>query len=187
LNADLALWYSARIAALAAFVAVSIALLTGTAIRTAFLGGLARNKALLAVHSFMSWLWVPLIAVHVASLLLDQTAKVALIDLLLPFQSQIPGGKVAVGLGTIAFLLLIFIGITSALRRRMSQGLWLWLHRLTYPMFALMVIHAQLAGTDFSRTAISIAGWAVLGLLGALAGLRVIGARVEIVPATPRK
>ena len=181
------LWYAARIAALTAFVAISISLLTGTAIRTAFLGGLARNRALLSAHSFMSWLWAPLIAVHVISLLLDQTAKVTLADVFVPFQSQIPGGKVAVGLGTIALLLVIFTGVTSALRKRMSPRLWLWLHRLTYPMFALMVIHAELGGTDFSRTAISVAGWAVLGLLGALTGLRVIGARVEIVPATLRQ
>jgi sulfoxide reductase heme-binding subunit YedZ len=122
-----------------------------------------------------------MIAVHVISLLLDQTAKVALIDLLIPFQSNIPGGRVAVGLGTICLLLVVFIGITSALRKRMSPALWLWLHRLTYPMFALMVIHAQLAGTDFSRTAISVTGWAVLGLLAGLSALRAIGARVEIV------
>jgi methionine sulfoxide reductase heme-binding subunit len=181
LNADLVFWYAARIAALTAFVALSLSLLTGIAIRTAFLGGVARNKALLAVHGFMSWLWVPLIAVHVVSLLLDQTAKVAPVDLLVPFQSQIPGGRLAVGLGTICLLLVVFIGVTSALRKRMSTRLWLWLHRLTYPLFALMVVHAQLAGTDFSRAAISMTGWVVLGLLAGLSMLRAIGARVEIV------
>ena len=180
MNADLVLWYAARIAALTAFAVLALSLLSGMAIRTAFLGAFARNRSLLALHSFTAWLWIPLIAVHLTALLLDSAAKIGVLDLLVPFQSTIPGGSLAVGLGTISFLLLVFIGVTSALRGRMSQALWLWLHRLTYVMFAMIFAHAQLAGSDFSRSAISTTAWAVMGMLAVLAFLRAIGGRVEV-------
>jgi hypothetical protein len=46
-------------------------------------------------------------------------------------------------------------------------------------MFGIFQLHAQLAGTDFSRTWISITGWATLGALVMLALPRAAGGRVE--------
>ena len=179
---DLAYWYIARAAALAAFTVLSASLLTGMAIRTALLAAVARNRAILTVHAFLSWFWIPLIAVHVAALVLDGTAHIRIVDVFVPFLARTPyvttASHVAVGLGTVGLLLIVLVGVTSGLRRRMSPRLWLWIHRLTYPMFVTFLVHAQLAGSDFSRTWISVMGWATLGCLLMLALPRAAGARV---------
>lgn len=180
MNHDLLFWYAARVAALAAFAVLAGSLLTGMAIRTAYLAPLARNRGVLALHSFLSWFWLPLIAIHVVAIVLDSTARVSALDVVVPFQVRYSSSSaLAIGLGTIGFLLILLIGISSALRRHMSRPLWLWLHRLTYPMFVLLLVHAQLAGSDFSRTAVSLTGWATLGLLVMLALPRAAGARMR--------
>ena len=177
MNSGLVLWYAARAAAMSAFAVLSVSLLTGMALRTALFAGVARNKAVLGLHTFLSWFWVPLVIVHVVCIVLDSTSQVGWLDVFVPF--QVAYARVAVGLGTVGFLILVLVGLTSAFRRRMSPRVWRAIHRLSYPMFGLFLVHAQLAGSDFSRTPISVAGWATLGLLVMLALARAAGGRVE--------
>jgi sulfoxide reductase heme-binding subunit YedZ len=176
MTTDIVLWDAARAAALAAFTVLSVSLLTGMAVRTALLAPVARNRAVLGLHGFLSWFWLPLVGVHVGALVLDGTARIGLLDLLVPF--RVGYAPVAVGLGTVGLLLLLLVGISSALRRRMSQRRWHAVHLLSYPMFAVFLLHAQLAGSDFSRTWISVLGWSTVGALAALALPRLVGARV---------
>lgn len=181
MNTGLLLWEAARAAALAAFAVLAGALLTGMAVRTALLGGIARSPAVLALHSFLSWFWVPLVAVHVTAIILDGTSRLSAIDAVIPFRA--PYAAVPIGLGTVGLLLLVLIGVTSALRRHMSPRAFRVVHRLSYPMFAVFLVHAQLAGTDFSRTWISLLGWATLGALAMLAVARLATGRLATVPA----
>jgi DMSO/TMAO reductase YedYZ heme-binding membrane subunit len=176
MNTGLVLWEAARAAALAAFATLSAALLTGMALRTALLAPLARNRAVLALHTFLSWFWVPLVAVHVTAIVLDGTSRLSPVDAVIPFRA--PYAQVPIGLGTVGLLVLVLVGLTSALRRRMSVRVWRWVHRLSYPMFGVFLVHAQLAGSDFSRTWISLLGWATLGALVMLAIPRLAGARL---------
>ena len=184
MSTDLVLWYAARVAALGAFFVLATSLLTGMAIRTAYLSGVARNRTVLALHGFLAWFWVPLVAVHITAIVLDVTAGIRVVDVVIPFQSQVrsaPGAassQVAVGLGTVGFLLLVLVGVAAGLRKRMSRGVWNAIHRLSYPMFVVFLFHAQLAGTDFSHTVISVAGWATLGALALLTLPRLAGGRM---------
>ena len=176
MNSGLVLWETARAAALAAFTTLSVALLTGMALRTALLAPLARNRAVLTLHSFLSWFWLPLVAVHVTAILLDGTSRLSPVDAVIPFRA--PYAQVPIGLGTVGLLLLVLVGVTSALRKRMSPRVWRWVHRLSYPMFGVFLVHAQLAGSDFSRTWISLLGWATVGALVMLAVPRLAGTRL---------
>jgi len=176
MNTGLVLWEAARAAALAAFAVLSAALLTGMALRTALLAPLARNRAVLALHGFLSWFWVPLVAVHVTAIVLDGTSRLSAVDAVIPFRA--PYARVSIGLGTVGLLLLVLVGVTAALRSRMSPRVWRWVHRASYPMFGVFLVHAQLAGSDFSRTWISLLGWATLGALAMLAVPRLAGTRL---------
>ena len=183
MSPDVILWYAARAAALAAFFVLAASLLTGMAIRTAYLAPVARNRAVVAVHGFLAWFWVPLVVVHVTALVLDTTSRITPLDVLVPFRvNEGAGSQVAIGLGTVGLLVLVLIAATSALRRFMRPSVWRWIHRLTYPMFGIFLIHAQLSGTDFSQGAISLAAWATLGGLVALALLRAAGGRMTSEP-----
>ena len=177
MSRDLWFWDAARVAALAAFAVLAAGLLTGMALRTALLAGVARNRAVLALHTFLSWFWVPLVAIHVVCLLLDGTARISPLDVVVPF--RVAYAPLAVGLGSVGLVLLILVGISGAIRRRLSPRTWQWIHRLAYPMFVVFLLHAQLAGSDFSRTPVSVTGWATLGMLAMLAVPRLVGGRVD--------
>jgi sulfoxide reductase heme-binding subunit YedZ len=170
-------WEVARVAALTAFAVLAASVLTGVAIRTAYLAPIARNRAVTSLHAFLTWFWVPLVGVHVGALVLDPTARIGVLDTVIPFRAGY--ASTAIGLGTVGFLILALTLVTSLLRHRMPARVWRWLHRLTYPMLLLFLLHAQLAGSDFSHGAVSVVGWAALGATALLAVPRLMGARVE--------
>ena len=109
MDPGLFLWLIARVAGLTSFAALSISLLSGLALRTAVLEWLGSNRALRSTHEYTAVLWVPLGLLHVAALLLDQTARLRPIDVVVPF--LVPYGTLAIGLGTLACYLAKLAGL----------------------------------------------------------------------------
>ena len=175
-NPDLFFWVLARVAGLSSFAALAISLLTGVALRTGVLDWLGSNRALRSLHEYTALLWLPLGGLHLVALLLDQTARVRLLDLFVPF--LMPYGALPIGLGTLAFELFAVVAITGWLKRRMSNQLWQWVHRLSYLAFALLFVHALLGGTDFTDPLVSALTWSVTGLLAVLSAARLIWGRL---------
>jgi sulfoxide reductase heme-binding subunit YedZ len=167
MTTDQFMWVLARVAGLASYASLAVALFTGIALRTAVLDWLGSNRALRSLHEYTTVLWIPLGIVHIGALLLDQTARVGLLDLFVPFRA--PYGTLAIGLGTLSVDVLLVVTITSFFKRRLQPEVWRWLHRLAYAAFALVFLHAVLGGTDFSDPAVSAITWATA------AGLAVLG------------
>jgi sulfoxide reductase heme-binding subunit YedZ len=176
MTTDQFLWVLARVAGLASYASLAVALFTGIALRTAVLDWLGSNRALRSLHEYTTVLWIPLAVVHVLALLLDQTARVGLLDFFVPFRA--PYGTLAIGLGTLSVDVLIVVTITSFFKRRMRPDAWRWLHRLAYVAFGLIFLHAVLGGTDFSDPAVSAITWATAAALTVLALARVVWGRL---------
>jgi len=110
---------------------------------------------------------VPLAIANVIALLRDPYAKVALVDLVVPFLG--PYGAFAIGLGTISLQLVAVVLISTWLGRSLTQRGWLAIHRLSYVAFVAAFAHGLLAGTDLAQPLLSALGWvtaAVLALVG---------------------
>src|SRR5207247_11348923 len=86
MDSDLFFWLLARVAGLTSFLALAISLVSGLALRTAVLDWLAGNRALRSLHEFTAVIWIPLGLLHLLALLLDSTARVSPVDLVLPFR-----------------------------------------------------------------------------------------------------
>jgi sulfoxide reductase heme-binding subunit YedZ len=177
-STDQFLWVLARVSGLSAYAALAIALLTGVALRTAVLDWLGSNRVIRSLHEFTTVLWVPLAALHVLTLLLDATARIAVIDVFVPFHASY--GTLAVGLGSLSLDLLVAVTIAAYLKRRMRNDVWLWIHRLAYAAFALIFLHAVLSGTDFSDPAVSAITWGTAAGLLTLTLARVLGGRLPV-------
>ncbi len=172
-------WVLGRTCGLASFAALSISLLTGLALRTAVLDWLGSNRALRSLHEYTAVLWMPLAAVHVLSLLLDQTARLRPIDVVVPFRAPYDArGVLAIGLGTLTLELFLLVAVTGWLKRRISTGVWRWVHRLSYLAFGLLFLHAVLGGTDFSDPIVSALTWSTAVALGTLALARALWGRL---------
>jgi methionine sulfoxide reductase heme-binding subunit len=176
MTTDQFLWVLARVAALAAYASLAIAILTGIALRTAVLDWLGSNRALRSLHDYTTVLWMPLAVVHVGALVLDQTARIGVLDVVIPFRTTY--GTLAIGLGTLSVDALLIVTITSFFKRRMQPEMWRWLHRLAYVAFALVFLHAVLGGTDFSDPAVSAITWGSAAALLTLGLARLLGGRL---------
>jgi len=176
MTADQFYWLLARVAGLSSYAALAIALLTGIAMRTAVLDWLGSNRAVRSLHEYTTVLWLPLGALHVLSLLLDSTARIGIVDVVLPFHSSY--GTLAIGLGALSVDVLVAVTITAYLKRRMRKDVWLWIHRLAYAAFALLFLHSVLSGTDFSDPAVSAITWGTAAGLLTLGLARLLGGRL---------
>ena len=176
MTGDQFLWALARVAALSSYASLAMAVLTGIALRTAVLDWLGTNRAVRSLHEFTTVLWIPLGVLHVSALVLDSTARVGLLDVVIPFRA--PYGTLAIGLGTISLDLLVVVTLTSFFKRRIQRDVWRWIHRLAYVAFALVFLHSLLGGTDFSDPVVSAITWAAAAGLAMLAMARVLWGRL---------
>ena len=62
MTTDQLLWVLARVAGLASYGALAIALVTGIALRTAVFDWLGSNRAVRSLHEYTTVLWIPLAA-----------------------------------------------------------------------------------------------------------------------------
>ncbi|MDP9321764.1 MAG: ferric reductase-like transmembrane domain-containing protein [Chloroflexota bacterium] len=176
MDPQLFIWIVARATGVAAYIALCLAVLSGIALRTSVLDFLATNRALRSLHDFVTWVWIPLGFAHVTTLLLDKTAQIAPLDLVVPF--QVGYAPVAIGLGTLSLDIVVLVTITSWLRRKMDDRLWRWLHRTSYVAFVTLFLHALLSGTDFSSPLISSISWSAALGIGLLAASRIFFGRL---------
>jgi predicted ferric reductase len=173
---DLEYWFIARITGLTAFAVLSLSVLSGEALRTSVLDFLAKNRAIRKLHDFTTPLWLPLVFAHVIALVLDKTARIEPINVVVPFLTDY--GQVPIGLGTIAFDIVMIVTVTSWLRSRMNNTVWMWIHRTSYIGFVAIFFHAALSGTDFDAPLVSALAWSTAAGLAILGVSRIVWGRL---------
>lgn len=99
--------------------------------------GLHRNLTLLAIV---------FVVVHVATTVLDGYAPVKLQDAVVPLISRYR--PVWLGLGAVAFDLLLALVITSLLRAKIGNRLWRGFHWLAYASWPIALTHSLGTGSD---------------------------------------
>ena len=176
MTTDQFFWLLARVAGLSSYASLAMALVTGIALRTAVLDWLGSNRAVRSLHEYTTVLWIPLAALHVIALLLDATARLGWLDVVVPFHASY--GTLGIGLGALSVDLLVVVTVAALLKKRLRTSTWLWLHRLAYGAFALIFVHALLTGTDFSDPAVSAITWSTAATLLALTLTRAVWGRL---------
>lgn len=118
------------------------------------------------LHRDLSLLAILVIIAHVLTTVLDGYAPISVINAIVPFDSTYR--TLWLGLGTVAFDLMLALVITSLLRRRIGHGTWRFIHWLAYASWPIAVLHGIGTGSD------AAAWWSVA--LTAICVLAVAGA-----------
>lgn len=105
--------------------------------------------AVLDVHRFAALLGTVFVFIHVGNLLADPYAQLRLIDLTVPFVGAYE--PLWLGLGTLAFDLLLAVMVTSLLRHRLGIRVFRVMHWVTYAVWPIAFAHALGNGTDSSH------------------------------------
>jgi Ferric reductase like transmembrane component len=103
-----------------------------------------------ALHRNLTLLALAFLGVHIATTVADSYAPVSLQDAVVPFVSAYR--PVWVGLGAVAFDLLLALVVTSLLRARVGARLWRALHWLACVSWPVALLHGLGTGSD-ARTA----------------------------------
>ncbi len=153
-----AYWYLARGTG-----AVSLVLLTGSVVlgivgSVRFAAPRWPRFAIDSVHRDVSLLVLVVLAIHVITSVLDGFAPISLLDGVVPFVT--PYRPLWMGLGTLAFDLLLAIAVTSLVRRRLGYRAWRAIHWLAYASWPVAVLHGLGTGSDVKQ-------WWMLGLTAA--------------------
>ena len=111
--------------------------------------GLHRNLALMSLI-FLS--------IHVITAVVDPFTHLGWLTVLVPFASSYR--TFWLGLGTIAFDLLLAVAITSWVRNFIGHGAWRAVHWLTYAAWPIGVLHGFGTGTDAFSLLFSGIAWA---------------------------
>jgi sulfoxide reductase heme-binding subunit YedZ len=140
-------WLASRAAGLTALLCITLAVGLGLA-----LGGKVASKkpglprVLMAVHEHAALAGLIAIAVHGITLLGDAWLKASIVDIAVPFASDVK--PFYVGLGVIGGYLAALLGLTFYARRRIGTKRWRQAHKATILVYVLSVIHTLGAGTD---------------------------------------
>lgn len=119
------------------------------------------------MHRNLSLIGIALVAGHVITTVLDPFAHITVRDVIIPVGAAYR--PVWLGLGVVAFEILIAIVATSLLRERIGPRLWRLLHWAAYGAWPLAVVHGLGTGSD-ARAPWLVAAvvWCVVAVLVAL-------------------
>ncbi|MEM7324575.1 MAG: ferric reductase-like transmembrane domain-containing protein [Actinomycetota bacterium] len=163
-------WFVVRSTGLVALVLLAVGVIGGLLLSTRVLGRQPRPDWVLDWHRFVGGLTVIFVALHMAALLADSYIEFRVVDLIVPFVSS--WRPFAVGLGVLAFHLLLAVEISSLVRRRLSGTVWRRIHYVSLPAFVLSTLHLLLAGEDASNTLVLLGVGMLVGVIAVLSFVR---------------
>ena len=141
------LWYLSRGTGAVALVLLTATVVLGITSSMRLRPGSRTPRFVVAgLHRNLSLLAVCLLAVHIATAVLDPFAHLGLGAAFVPFASSYR--PVWLGLGVLAFDLLVAIALTSLVRRRLGLGAWRAVHWAAYACWPAAVLHGLGTGTD---------------------------------------
>lgn len=142
-------WHLVRSSGVVAYVLLLASTVWGLFISSQFVKDWSPGPVSVTMHSTISWLALLLGLGHGLMLMFDDYFTYTLGDILVPFTG--PYRPELVGLGTLAFWIMVLVSLSFPLKKRMGHRSWKFLHYTSYAAFALVSIHGLFAGTDGSR------------------------------------
>jgi DMSO/TMAO reductase YedYZ heme-binding membrane subunit len=143
-------WYLARGTGVVALVLLTASVVLGILGSVRFSAGPRWPRfAVDAVHRDISLLVIVVLVIHIVTSVLDGFAPITLLDGVIPFVT--PYRPLWMGLGTLAFDLLLAIAITSLVRRRLGYRTWRAIHWLAYASWPVAVLHGLGTGSDVKQ------------------------------------
>jgi methionine sulfoxide reductase heme-binding subunit len=171
------LWYATRATGEVAFLLLTAALVFGT-LQAARIGGRRLPRFVVTgLHRNLSLLSLIFLGGHLSTAIIDPFVGLGVTDALLPFGASYR--PLWVGLGAIAFDLVIALVITSLLRERLGQRTWRLLHWATYGCWSAALLHALGTGTDTRTTLGMLLAGSAAGAASLAIGWRLATGRAD--------
>jgi predicted ferric reductase len=143
-------WCISRASGLMAYLLLWLVMFFGLAIRTPLLKKIFSPAFSYETHTWLSVQALILVFFHSGALLWDKYLQLKVLDLIMPFHSQIYTTEIT--LGILGLYLMIILILTSYFRKFFSQKIWRGIHFLNILLFIIATVHAFLLGTDLQSS-----------------------------------
>lgn len=173
-------WHLVRSSGIVAYALLLASTVWGLLISSQFIKDWSPGPVSMTLHNTVSWLALVFSLLHALLLMFDDYFEYTLRDVLLPFVG--PYRPEAVGLGTLAFWIIVVVSTSFSLKKRLGHTAWKRLHYLSYVAFAMVSAHGLFAGTDSG-----LLGFRILVGCGVVLVVLLLGIRVGKDQAKPER
>ncbi len=174
------LWWAGRAFGFVAYFALWLSMIFGSLVSSGGAGGVFSKKWVMDFHQEWTLAAVIATALHVLVLVTHAESRVTPWAAVIPFASSRLTGEIA--MGTIAFLVLGVIALSSWLRTRVPYTAWRAIHALSFGVMVLALAHSITAGTD---TATWGASWLYIASTAALTAVMTM--RIAVALLAPKR
>jgi DMSO/TMAO reductase YedYZ heme-binding membrane subunit len=140
------LWYLTRGSGAVTLALLTVSMCLGIAGTLRWRSGRVPRFTVAVLHRNLTLLAVGFLGIHIVTSVADSFAPIGWKDAVVPFVSAYR--PVWLGLGAIAFDLLIALVLTSMLRLRIGLRTWRLVHWAAYACWPLALVHALGSGSD---------------------------------------
>ena len=147
-------WYVTRASGIIAYLLLWFSTVLGLAVTSKYLDGMLDRLFTYDFHEFISLLSVAFTLVHVLVLMLDRYLPYSLAQILVPFIS--PYRPFWVGVGVIAFYIILLVTVTFYLRSRIGMRSFRAIHYLSLLGYIGVTLHGYYSGTDTALASMQI-------------------------------
>jgi predicted ferric reductase len=165
-------WYLSRALGVVAYVALTLEVVLGLSASTGQLDRALGRARVIELHSWLSAVALGTLGGHAVVLLGDQTVKLSVLQVLVPFTTEYR--PFAVGLGVVSAYLALVVHGSFWLRKRIGPRTWRKTHYVTFAVFTLATFHGLLAGSDAEAPAMRALFAGATGLVASLTFLRIV-------------
>ena len=144
------LWYATRGAGAVSLVLLTLSVALGVAEIRMWAPARAPRFTVAALHRSVSLLALAFLVLHIVTVVLDPFPPIGVLNAVVPFVTSYRA--LWLGLGTIAFDLILAIAVTSLVRRRLGYRAWKGVHWLAYASWPVALLHGLGAGSDAKST-----------------------------------
>ena len=159
-------WLFERLFAWMAYIAMTLSVVFGLLLSTKVLDAIAHRPVSFTLHQDLAALGLGMAGLHGVILGLDASMPFSITAMVVP--GAAPYAPLAVGVGQVAFYLMLIVTISFYVRRFIGQKVWRALHFTTFLAFAGATAHGIAAGTDSGQ---AWAQWIYLGAMTVVAFL----------------
>ena len=160
------LWFATRATGLMALVLLTGTVLLGILTSVRFASPAWPRFVTVSLHRNLSLLTITFTGLHVLTTITDPFASIGPLSVVVPFTSGYR--RIWLGLGAVAFDLLLAVLVTSLLRTRISPRVWRLVHWAGYACWPVALVHGLGTGTDgAARWVLAISAACALAVLAA--------------------
>ena len=165
-----AYWYLTRGSGVVALVLLTASLCLGIAGVVRLRTNRLPSFAVTGLHRNLTLLSIVFVVFHVVTSVLDGYAPIGWKDAVVPFLS--PYRPLWLGLGAVAFDLLLALVVTSLLRARLGIRMWRAVHWLAYVSWPVALVHSLGTGSDARAGWLQLVGLVCVGVVAGAVALR---------------